>query len=465
MNNKLINELCQLIEIQSVYNEEPVDNGPFGGEVKRALEKVLEIGSNLGFSIKNYNGYVGELTMGNGTYIIGVLCHVDVVAAGTGWETDPFKPLIKDGKLFGRGSSDDKGPLVASLFAIKRIVDEGNLPENVSIRVIIGTNEEESWEDINYYVNVVDRFPDVSIVPDGAFPVIYCEKGLYDLDITYNNKETGAKEIQLIELYGGEGRNIVAPKCICILRVREDLVEKVAKQLETIIAEKNFDGEVTFDNSFIRINIHGRSAHAMAPEKGINGVSQMMVVLEKCCQYEFSHQDYIMGYLKKIGLDYNGKRGGFGFEDADSGKLTFNVGKVQLDKYGNVILTSNIRYPATMAFETVRAAIADSLGEVGFTLTDVDHLPPVLFDRNGALIRTLMKVYQSVTGDKKSMPIAMGGATYARAIPNAVSFGPLFPYEEELAHEANEYISLDSLEKAEEIYYQALLELATRKDK
>ena len=72
-----------------------------------------------------------------------------------------------------------------------------------------------------------------------------------------------------------------------------------------------------------------------------------------------------------------------------------------------------------------------------------------------------MEAYQEVTGDMDTEPMAIGGATYARALPNAVAFGPLFPYEEELAHEANEFLSIESLQKMTEIFVKGLYILMT----
>ena len=75
-------------------------------------------------------------------------------------------------------------------------------------------------------------------------------------------------------------------------------------------------------------------------------------------------------------------------------------------------------------------------------------------EKDDPFVRLLMDVYREVSGDCESEPISIGGATYARAIPNAVAFGPLFPWEEELAHEPDEFVDLDSLQKAGEVYYR-----------
>ena len=89
------------------------------------------------------------------------------------------------------------------------------------------------------------------------------------------------------------------------------------------------------------------------------------------------------------------------------------------------------------------------------------HMDGLYIDEASGFIGILMEAYQKGSGDDSGRPMAIGGATYARAIPNAVAFGPLFPDEEELAHEANEYLALESLEKMTLIYIEALKKLLT----
>ncbi len=76
---------------------------------------------------------------------------------------------MKDGAIYGRGTGDDKGPLISSLYAMKYLMDEGKIPAGTCLRMIVGTNEEEGWGGINYYKSQAEKLPDYSIVPDGYF--------------------------------------------------------------------------------------------------------------------------------------------------------------------------------------------------------------------------------------------------------------------------------------------------------
>lgn len=466
MEEKYIQELCKLIEIPSVFSEEAVEGGPFGQEVKAALEEVLDFGERLGFTVKNYDGYAGELTMGTGTYMIGVLCHIDVVSAGPGWAKEPFSAVLEGEKLYGRGSSDDKGPLMAALSAISRLAKNGEIPEDVSIRVIIGTNEEEAWEGIHYYLDKVDSLPEVSFVPDGVFPVIFCEKGLLDLDLKVQAQVNPDAEVKLLGLWGGEGRNVVAPGASAKLKCEKD-GQEVCRALEKAAAQNGFEvkterAKTEQAEEEVKVTVEGKSAHAMTPEKGINAISRLIAILCEGLGDRFSHSDFAAGYMNVIGHDIHGEAGGFCFSDEESGMLTFNVGTVTFDGEG-ICLQANARYPASLEHDFVFGAIRTGLGGGGLLVEETDYLPPVSFKTDSPLIETLMEAYREVTGDMASQPVSMGGATYARAIPNAVSFGALFPDEEELAHGPDEYVSLESLEKAENIYYTALQKLIDRR--
>ncbi|MER2090202.1 MAG: M20/M25/M40 family metallo-hydrolase, partial [Sporosarcina sp.] len=136
----LLEDLQQLIAIPSVLDENAVTKDlPFGPEPKRALDWLLEEGRKAGMSVKNVDNMAGHIEMGNGDDIIGILCHVDVVPPGSNWTYGPYDGTIVDGKLFGRGAIDDKGPTIAAWHAMK-LVKESGITLNKRVRLIIGTD-------------------------------------------------------------------------------------------------------------------------------------------------------------------------------------------------------------------------------------------------------------------------------------------------------------------------------------
>lgn len=455
---QMLEDIIQLVNIPSFYDPETASEGkPFGDNVAKGLDWILQKAESMGFTVKNYDGYAGEVTIGRGDHIIGILVHEDVVPAGEGWETDPFHAVIKDNKLYGRGTSDDKGPLVSSLYAMKYLDDEGLIPPTASLRMIIGTNEEELWEGIEYYKKQVSVLPSYSIVPDGYFPLVFCEKGLIDLDLELSYRTAQNAKVFLKSISGGEGRNVVPGKAKAVLGYCGIEAVEVISSLQSC---NGITAEVVGDD--IEVLSKGKSTHAMAPENGINAISQLFEALGKLGN-TLDAAEAISTYNQYIGMSYNGERFDCEFEDELSGKLTFNIGKVVFQD-GNLVLESNMRYPASMKKQEVVDAIEKTCKQGEITCKEIDYLPPVYTEPDSPFVSMLMEVYRGVTGDQKTDALTIGGATYARSIPNAVVFGPLFPWEKELAHEANEFLDLDSLEQMTEIFIKALQALLNMKE-
>ena len=146
--NEMIQKLQELIQIPSVYAESKNPLMPFGENSNRALEYILDLGNTLGFRTKNVDGYCGYIEFGEGEEMLGIIGHLDVVPSGDNWTYPPFSGTIFDNKIYGRGAIDDKGPVIASLYAMKYVLD--NCKVNKRVRLILGLNEENDWRCINY---------------------------------------------------------------------------------------------------------------------------------------------------------------------------------------------------------------------------------------------------------------------------------------------------------------------------
>ena len=170
--------LSELVRIPSMCAE-AADGCPFGASVDQALRKALQIAGDLGFRTHyGDGGYYGYAEIGQGAELVGVLGHLDVVPAGNpdDWHTGAFDPVEKDGMLYGRGTQDDKGPLLGVLFAVKALMDAG-VKFNKRVRFIFGTDEETLWRCINRYKER-EELPGMGFSPDARFPLIFAEKGL-----------------------------------------------------------------------------------------------------------------------------------------------------------------------------------------------------------------------------------------------------------------------------------------------
>lgn len=463
----LLGDIADIVSIESVASSSDGQDRPFGKGVSDCLHMILQKALNMGFDIKNIDNYVGEITLGKGNHLIGILCHADVVDAGEGWNTDPFTAVEIDGELYGRGVIDDKGPMVCCLYAMKYIMENDLLPDDCRIKMIIGTDEEENWESIKKYLNTFPELPKVSIVPDANFPIIFCEKGLMNFVLKVPIEADEGAALHLESLYGGERSNVVPTNAECRITLCDDSI--VLNDLrQKLLQSANCLGisaeVIAADDGALIVKTFGRAAHAMTPGKGKNAISYLMEMLFELTKenLRFTQQNTINFFHKYIGTEYDGNLLGLSWHDEDSGDLTVNVGLMEINKH-SLIMTVNLRYPVTKSFNEVNHVLEDISKNEHAELEYGVCMDPIYFKKNSKLINELLSVYQEVAGDYENEPIALGGATYARAIPNAVAFGPVFPNQEELAHEPNEHYTIRDFERITEIYAKALLRLCETK--
>lgn len=184
---------------------------------------------------------------------------------------------------------------------------------------------------------------------------------------------------------------------------------------------------------------------------------QMINLLSKIEFEESDVKDFIDFFNRYVGFETDGKSFGVYLEDEVSGKLSFNVGTIDLDE-GGVRVSLNLRYPVTFKLDDMMEPFNRRIKECNFTVENFDHQAPLYFSKEHELVKKLLKVYENYTG-QRGEPIAIGGGTYAKEMPNIVAFGPAFPNSEDVAHQANEYIKIDDLIDCCKIYASAIYEL------
>lgn len=436
---QMIHSLQRLIGFPSIKydglseEEYTVTQGaPFGNHIKNALEDTLALCRELGFRTKNCDGYVGFAEYGEGKEMMAILTHLDVVPEGNDWTYPPFGGEVHEGKLFGRGAIDDKGPAIAAIYALKSVVDSGAVFHK-RVRLIFGVDEEKTWKDMEYYVKHEEQ-PTFGFTPDARFPVVYCEKELLHCDFVKSFPKFGRPWT----LTGGVANNAVPDFC----------------QLEWTDEHGNLQ----------RLTQKGVSAHGSRPEEGVNAVSLLMKRLKQqmeagqtLCTPELA--ECVCFYDACIGDRLDGARLGIDVQDDISGGTTLNMGKIRANEK-ECRLSVDIRMPLVITKDTVLQNIQDRIGKYGFVIENVTSFPAVYCEKESAFLKTLIRIYQRFTNDMTE-PILMGGGTYARAIKNIIAFGPRFPGREETEHQKNEYILLEDLMKGAEIYAAAIQELAT----
>ncbi|MBP5224093.1 MAG: M20 family metallopeptidase [Lachnospiraceae bacterium] len=432
--------LSRLVRHNSVRGEEK-PGMPFGEGPAAALKEALQIAEEMGFHTVNLDNYCGYAEMGEGKDLIGIAAHLDIVPAGDGWDTDPFV-MTRDGDLvYGRGTTDDKGPAVESLFAMKLLRDAG-ISLNKRVRLIFGCNEETGSLCMAHY-NEVEEPLTLGFTPDANFPCIYGEKG--HMAMIAKSRDT-----KILFMKGGFVTNAVCHRCTTVIPADEVCADALRASLaETPL--KSFS--VTEADGKLTIEAEGVAAHASLPLLGVNAAGCTMQALASAGFKD----DFVEFYNAHIGTACDGSGVGLDFKD-EYGALTFNNGMV-LTENGEIICTIDIRVPVTVRKEQLEEAMAPYLETEQGSFRILHIGDPLFFPPDSPLVKALHRAYVDVTGDTVHQPMVIGGGTYAKALPGIIAFGPEMADKDYRIHNANEFIEVSGMKQAVEIYAKALQNL------
>lgn len=415
-----VKTICEMVSFDS--SEAPaVDGAPFGKGAADCLNRFLKIAESFGFKTKNYDNYVGEVIFGEGKPFA-ILAHLDVVPAGEGWTHSPFSAEISDGKIWGRGTTDDKGPAVSCLYCLKALKDEGFKPKR-EIHLILGCNEETGWKCIKHY-NECTVMPEEGFSPDADFPVIYAEKGIAHIKAIFPLKNPPFKTLS-----AGTRANVVCERLTA--EIKDEYIPAL-KALKPMAGTS-----VSIDGNIMRIK--GKSAHGAAPFLGINALECAVRMFAEICPEFIKLRNFLFDdeYSLKTLND-------------ETGFLTMSP-DVAAYEDGNLKIVTDFRYPSTHRIEEITSAFE----RAGVKYEIVNHQEPLFNDKESPMIKTLSSVYAEKTG-KDASPIAIGGGTYARALKFGCAFGPEEEGEDNAIHQANESITLKKVALMNEIYYEAI---------
>lgn len=418
--NDFLSDLEKVISINSEKSA-PTPNAPFGEGVKRSLEAFLQIAKDMGFETVNYDNYMGEVIFGSGEEI-GIIGHVDVVPAGVGWQTDPYKLTFKNGVYYGRGIADDKGPLLACLYALYELKEQGIIP-NVKFRLFVGCDEESGWQDVEYFKSK-SCFPKYGFSPDGNFPVSYAEKGVEHIEFYIPEFKN------FYDLQGGVAVNAVCALATC--RAKPQGINKALLEKHGLILK---DGNL--------IESHGKAAHGALPHLGISAFKALFNYfldmgedVEKVCDYVINDKSGV----RKL--------------NNEQGYVTASFNLVKKTENGYALVT-DCRIPAPIQFKDIK----DYFDGFGIQYSATEAHPPVMVEKTGKLVQTLCNAYSTITGEKAE-PIYLNGSSFARVFEQGVTFGAEFDGINNALHEAGENITAENLKKLYNIYLQAIKGLA-----
>lgn len=473
----LLETLKKLIRIPSEQGP-PAPNAPYGRATADALDFFLEEADGMGFSVFNVDHHAGYLEWGEGEETFGILAHLDVVPAGNNWSVCPaYEPVVKNGRLYGRGCADDKGPAVASLYALKALKNAGFRPKK-KIRLILGLNEESGFGGLTYYLSKHPHV-DAGFTPDAYFPLVHGEKGI--LSIRYTGSEPlspGAgqeegeaaptaenKGIRLLSIQGGDALNMVASGAETVLRGAPAVLAEIEQKFDRFCDENGQKGTLkrtpgNTDGSdglpHLELKIFGKSAHASTPEKGINAISSLLAFLKTIRPEQ--GKTFIDHYDRVLQKDTTGALLGCRLQDR-YGDLTLNVGFIRSRIQNGTIsfeLDINIRYPITARSEEVIRQFTEAGSRQNWSTRTLELKESLFFDPESPYIQTLLNTYRDISGDRSTPPLTIGGGTYARGMKNILGYGMVFPGREVSMHQPDENLLLEDLFKGALIYARAV---------
>ena len=385
---------------------------------KAALRYVLELAKEFGLETKlGKYGDVGIVDLGEGSETVGVLVHVDVVSEGNPglWNYPPFHLTEEDGILYGRGIVDDKGPVIACLYALKKIKEE-HIPLKKKLRLIVGTSEEIYWSDMEHYKEEFD-LPDYGFSPDGNFPVYNSESGYMDVELVFNEMLPKG----LTDFRGGSAANAIPSQAF-------------------------------FRRNGQEVSFTGKSAHSSTPEQGINAINLLCEAAE--AQYGFAFAKMVNRYFPKDCheslLPIRKTDGSF----ASAGDLTM-VPTLLHQEGKNIVVNFNVRQDFSIPCSHIIEALEELKDEYGFTVRVKEAMEAIFVDEHLPWLKRIQQVTEQYGMDPKCRYAA--GCSYAKSMPNFICWGPVFPDDPDCAHMENEQQSLRSFLRTLDIYTDYLI--------
>lgn len=433
----VIRDIGRLVAIDSVMGEEK-PGMPFGEGPAQALKLGLEIAGELGLEAHNCEDRMGYAQVGQGTDYLATITHLDVVPS-VGWAEDPFTLRRREGYIIGRGVLDDKGPSVLCLYALKYLKDR-EIPLRYPVRALLGINEENHMGDLEYYLANY-KAPLFCFSPDANFPLCNGEKGIFHGKVVSWLPMKRVKDIR-----GGVAANVIPD-------LAEAWVEaENLSSTERVTAEKEGD--------LWHLTAKGIGGHASAPEGTVNAIGVLVDYILEQGILSGAEEDFFYG-LQRLHSDPYGVNLGLDTEDMIFTPLTIVGGVIGMEE-GHVFQTVDCRYPTTSSGQDIVAQLTGNWGELAEIHVLSDDKPFYMALDNPA-VQVCVDTYNAVTGEQ-AQPYTIGGGTYARHFPNAVSFGPEHPERPapDFAgpiHGVDEAANIEWLMEALQIYILALIEL------
>lgn len=440
---EFLKDLQRLISIPSTRDLSTKKEGaPFGKAIHDVMDVFCEISSRLGFQVEQSDGYACSAQIGEGTDYIGVLGHLDVVDIlhQEEWQSDPFCLTIKDGVLYGRGVNDDKGPLLASLYAAKIVKDMG-VQLRYPIRIIAGGAEETTWECMDHYFKHHPQ-PLCGFSPDGNFPIVNGEKGILCLRVLFPSTSDE------FEVHCKEYENWVNEEIEVVFKQTSITMIGTYAKRAVSVCEVNGDIILTYQ---------GKRAMSRNPQRGENALFAFVHDFMSFPFQEKGSRDLLEFFSCYLLDDVYGNKAGIYHEDSEMGKTSICPCSIQQRGPQKEVLI-DIRFIKGLTKDTIVNIFQDHVNNYDGIL-EIQRSKRMLYvEESSSLIQSLKKAYCKVMQEEAEV-FTKGGASYARVLDQGVAFGATFDGDDPKPHMPNENMKLEALMKAMYIYVEALIEL------
>ena len=453
LKEEMLEDLKVLVRIDS--QKAPAQEGkPFGEGPAKVLEAASGMMERYGLKVTNYDNYVIAGDFGPGEKELDILAHLDVVPVTEDWTvTKPFDPVIVDGKIYGRGTADDKGPAICALYAIRAIKELG-IPLKKSVRLILGSDEECGSSDLAYYFSKEKEAP-CSFTPDADFPVINLEKARLAKQFCAPFEEEKESPV-VTDFQAGDKVNVVPARANAMVR---GLKAADVEALAAATAEKT-GTTITVSNTAdgCKLEVKGLAAHASTPEVGVNALT---VLLSLIAQLPLADTRNTRLLKDLAGLlphgDTVGEAMGVKMEDEISGALTFNPAILKVQE-GIITGEFDIRAPLCANDENLTEVMRAKFAGIGMTMEEGNMKPAHYVPADSDFVKTLLASYEQYSG-KPGKALAIGGGTYVHGLEHGVAFGCMSEDVDNHMHGDDEFMEIDTMLMSTKIFADVIVKL------
>jgi len=439
---------------------------------------VEKMAKDFGLAYRNVDNRIFEVSLkGKGTEEFGILTHSDVVPAvlsewvlDDGTRLDPYKLARVGDRLYGRGTIDDKGSIAAVLYAMKTVKESGLSIER-SMRLMIETTEETGGDAMEYYRGKT-KLPEYNIVLDSGYPAVVAEKGAGSLSVFFPAEKTDGTVTAITDMGAAAAVNAISQTATATLK-GGDLASALAK-LEAAKPDflqkyepqgGKFAIAISRGTDSIDIKVTGTSAHGSEPQNGVNPLPRLGLFLQESGVALADNQ-----FLKAVkyidalyGTGYLGEKMGVGYRDDFMGPLTFSPNLIRTGADGRLVMAVNTRMPRGRTPDELKAQVTAKINDwaaANKAQVEIkyDQGNWMARDPSGRWLSTLLDIYGDTTG-LEAKPVSAAGATTAKQMPNAISFGPGMPGKKYTGHNAKEYKEVPDLDADLQMFTEMLVRI------